>query len=59
MAATSETATAGTMVFGDFMAAPLLPARGTVGGAMASFNVEGAACSADPVDHRIKHSRPN
>ena len=30
MAATSETATAGPIVFGDFMGAPLLPARGTV-----------------------------
>jgi hypothetical protein len=30
VAATSETATTGPTVFGDFMGAPLLPARGTV-----------------------------
>jgi hypothetical protein len=30
MAATSETATAGPIVFGDFIGAPLLPAGGTV-----------------------------
>lgn len=59
VAATSETATAGPTVFGDFMGNSFVGRAAWWLGAMASFNVEAAACSADPVDLRIGHSRRN
>lgn len=56
VAATSET-TAGPTVFGYFMRGSFV-ARAWLG-AMASLNVEAAACSADPVDLRIGRRRRN
>jgi hypothetical protein len=50
VAATRETATAGPTVFGDFMGLLCCPRTARSLDAMASFNVETAACSADPVD---------
>jgi len=51
VAATSETATAGPTVFGDFMGAPLLPAHGAAAGRNGFIQYRaGRACSADPMD---------
>jgi hypothetical protein len=59
VAATKETATAGPMIVGDFMGLLCGPRTARWLGATASFNVETAACSADPLDLRIGRSRRN
>jgi hypothetical protein len=59
VAATKETATAGPMIVGDFMGLLCCRRAARWLGAMTLFNVEAAACSADPVGLRIVRSRRN